>query len=256
MHDLERESTKQNLKSSYHTKGSHLFVYENQYYRWITFSDGIIQGVMERENPAKVVAPIVQAFLLFLLTPRPSTKILNLGLGTGAIERAIKELTQHTSFQLDNIISVELSEEIVNCAKTNFEFIPSTLHIGCAEKYIYDTGLQFDVILLDIIHTEQGNDFLQKKIFWKNVNKTLSSDGQIIFNFNIYCEHALLYLLKLLNIHFQSIHLIEFHDYKNIIISAHKVRDVVLTCEKIENTQILNRIVPQLSASIKKILKL
>ncbi|MBE0370546.1 polyamine aminopropyltransferase [Pseudoalteromonas aurantia] len=256
MYDLEQESTDENLKASHHEQELSLFVYENHSYRWLTFSDGLIQGIMSLANPSHIIAPVGQALLLFVLAPQPSYRVLNLGLGTAAIERALNHLANSTPFTLDTLVSVEHNAAVAHCAQAHFEFTPSTLHIGCAQQYIDETSLQFDVILLDIIHTDQKSDFLQHDKFWQKISQTLSAQGQITFNFNPYSEQGLIALLKRIKAYFKTIYIIEFHDYKNLIISAYKAHEERLTRENIEHSILINQVAPNLSSSIKKILKL
>ncbi|CAH9053110.1 hypothetical protein PSECIP111854_01105 [Pseudoalteromonas sp. CIP111854] len=253
MHDLEQDTHQQYLIDTIHTSGTSLFVYENAQYRWLTFSDNLIQGVMYLPQPEQLVTPICQALILFLLTEQPSYTVLNLGLGTAAIERSLHYIHKQQFANITDCVSVELSKNVSNCAKKHFNFKPMTLIHEDAHVYIDTTHTKFNVITIDILSTYHDNDFLLPPQFWQKITHTLLPNGQILFNFNPYSEDALIQLLKRIRPLFSAIEIIEFHNYKNIVIRAQKSSHVMLCQHKIKNNKLFAKIAPKFLQSVKNI---
>ena len=255
MHHLEKDSHADYLIDEIIAPNDTLFVYENSNYRWLTFSDNIIQGVMSLAHPEQVVSPISQALMLFLLTEQSGYSLLNLGLGTAAIERGLQYLHDKQKVTIQDCVTVELSDAVSHCAKKHFNFSTKSLHTECAQHYINTTQAQFNVIVLDIVHTQYESDFLQQASLWEKITQILLPDGQILFNFNAYSEHALIMLLKLIRPHFRTIDIIEFHDYKNIVIRAHKSSTFNLSLHNINQSNTLSTFAPNFLLNVKNIFK-
>jgi spermidine synthase len=255
MYYLEENTHSGYLIDEIQTLNDTLFIYENSEYRWLTFSDKIIQGVMYLPRTELVVSPISQALMLFLLTEQTRYDVLNLGLGTAAIERGLQFLHDKHKIILHNCVSVELSHMVSLCAKKHFKFNTNNLHTGSAQHYINTTLSQFNVIVLDIVHTHYESDFLQQTLTWEKISQILMPNGQILFNFNPYTEEGLIMLLKVIRHHFTTIDLIEFNNYKNIVICAHKTPTRNLCKHDINQSQIFTKIAPFFLQNVKNIFK-
>jgi len=255
MHHLEKDSHADYLVDEIIAPNDTLFVYENSDYRWLTFSDKIIQGVMSLTHPEQVVSPISQALMLFLLTEQSGYSLLNLGLGTAAIERGLQYLNNKQKVTIQDCVTVELSDAVSHCAKKHFNFSANSLHTECAKHYINTTHSQFNVIVLDIVHTQYENDFLQQAPLWKKITQMLVPNGQILFNFNPYSEQGLIMLLKTIRPHFSAIDIIEFHHYKNIVIRAHKSSTFNLSQHAINQSKTFTTIAPHFLHNVKNIFK-
>ena len=90
--ELEKRTDAKHCITVIDNGGTKLCVYEAEDFRWLTFGDTVIQGVMSVSRPELLLSPVSQAFLMCLLQAKPHYSILNLGLGTGAIERAFQYL--------------------------------------------------------------------------------------------------------------------------------------------------------------------
>ncbi|MEW8029331.1 MAG: methyltransferase [Candidatus Thiodiazotropha sp.] len=146
-----------------------LEIRENGDLRWIRFDEGIIQSVMLLQEPALPVLTYIQALLCSLLfVPRPGN-LLNLGLGSGSIERFV--LSQLPDIEL---VSVEIDARIIDMCRRYFH-IPSNHPVFQlpAEKYLEVNQDCFDILISDIC-TRQGA-----------ANSQLSSD------FVMHAAHAL-----------------------------------------------------------------
>ncbi|TMP40197.1 hypothetical protein CWB96_20505 [Pseudoalteromonas citrea] len=255
MHHLEKDSHADYLIDEIIAPNDTLFVYENSNYRWLTFSDNIIQGVMSLTHPEQVVSPISQALMLFLLTEQSGYSLLNLGLGTAAIERGLQYFHDKQQVTIQDCVTVELSEAVSHCAKKHFNFSANSLHTECAKHYINTTHSQFNVIVLDIVHTQYENDFLQQAPLWEKITQMLVPNGQILFNFNPYSEQGLIMLLKTIRPYFSAIDIIEFHNYKNIVIRAHTSSTFNLSQHAINQSKTFTTIAPHFLHNVKNIFK-
>jgi spermidine synthase len=125
---------------------------EYQGIRWIRIPEGTVQSVMLLEDPAYPVLDYIQAMLCSVLFVhnRPD-KLLNLGLGAGAIERFL--LTQLPDIAL---VSVEIDTRMIKIAKDYFHLPPShPVVTQSAQLYLEHNQNRFDILLSDIC-TRQG----------------------------------------------------------------------------------------------------
>jgi spermidine synthase len=124
---------------------------EHQGIRWIRIPDGTVQSVMLLQEPAFPVLGYIQAMLCSLLLAQHPCKLLNLGLGSGSIERFL--LTQLPDITL---VSVEIDTRMVEVAKRYFLIPPYHPIIEqSALSYLESNQDQFDILLSDIC-TRQG----------------------------------------------------------------------------------------------------
>ena len=220
--ELEKRTDAKHCITVIDNGGTKLCVYEAEDFRWLTFGDTVIQGVMSVSRPELLLSPVSQAFLMCLLQAKPHYSILNLGLGTGAIERAFQYLCDKQLINLSAMKSVELSPTVTECVQRFFQLPSSDIEIADALSYINTVTLQYDVILLDFCFDNADDDFLLQGDFLKQASSTLSESGELLFNYCPYSEVALVDLLKRLKRYFISVTMVEFYDLKNIVIKASK----------------------------------
>lgn len=220
--ELEQQTTSDNCIAVIEREEIVLCVYEHGDYRWLTFGDQVIQGVMSISRPELLLSPISALFMLGFMQAQASFSILNLGLGTGALERAFLHLHKQNLISVSLIHSVELSAEVAECAQRYFNLKTDDVMIADACRYLNNTKVQYDLVLLDFCFDNAQDDFMQSTAFFKQISSILNKSGRTLFNFNPYSEGALINLLKQLKQYFVSITLIEFNDLKNIVIQASK----------------------------------
>jgi spermidine synthase len=124
---------------------------EYQGIRWIRTPEGTVQSVMLLEDPAYPVLDYIQAMLCAVLFVHRPRKLLNLGLGAGAIERFL--LTQLPGLAL---VSVEIDTRMIKIAKDYFQIPPSHPIVAqSAQHYLARNQDRFDILLSDVC-TRQG----------------------------------------------------------------------------------------------------
>jgi len=106
-------------------------------------------------------------------------KALILGLGTGAVGKAIKAMNE-----LAQVDYVDCNPEVIHLASKYFHIDPEKYNIyqGDAVDYIINTKQKYDYILLDIWDDQGVPDFLGKIEFWKNLIKIINPVGVVVVN--------------------------------------------------------------------------
>jgi len=233
------------------TASGPLKVFENEQYRWFTLAGEAIQGAMDKTQPEKVIMPTIQAMLLFLLWPKGSQKVLNLGLGSAAIERALA-----TQAGIE-VTSVELESEVVLMAEQFFQFKPPAPVVhACADAFIKQSSECFDVILIDLFSQELHPAFFNSAQFWQNTAQRLTQDGQVFINLYPKDEKDLLEVLLLLKPLYQHMLMIELKDFKNIILVASQQSLSKINLENISQDSRYSRLTDNFALHLKKIFPL
>jgi spermidine synthase len=189
-------------------------IYEHQGVRWIRFPDASIQSVMLLEEPAYPLLSYVQGLLstlLFLPTP---AKVLNLGLGSGSIERFI--LSQLPELQL---VSVETDARLIELTKQHF-CIPSshTVIKMPAQDYLQSNQQSFDILLSDVYSTQGGvNSYLTSE-FIQNAVHALDQDGVFAINLLPESRAEVVEVLFRIRTVFPHIQIYDVPDMHNLIL--------------------------------------
>lgn len=199
-----------------------LSVKETLEYRWFEYGSQSVQSLMNKANPAQLISPVAESLLLFLLFKDTPLNILNLGLGGASLERALSLLPKVA------ITSVEMSPAIIDIAKTYFN-LPNTVNVVCqqAECFIQQTNKEYDVVICDLFVDENSPDFLLSSDFYMQLKHATLYHGIIMMNVCVDTEDKLLHMLVNMKKYFPYIALIDFTDYKNIIVigSSHELPD-------------------------------
>jgi hypothetical protein len=206
--------------------GSKLAVKETADYRWFECGGQGIQSLMSLHEPEKILTPVTQSLLLFLLWTNKPVNVLNLGLGGATLERA---LANQSSL---SITSVEVYPSVIDVAKRFFK-LDHNAHVVCqsAEIFIKSTENRFDIIVCDLFVDEQNPDFLFSEHFYVQLKNITQTKSVVMLNIQAETDHQLLSVLFEMKKNFPYIALIEFSDYKNIVVvcSSHEIpsRDVL-----------------------------
>jgi len=162
---------------------------ENENYRWLDIAN-TIQTVMDIHQPHKLVLPHLHGMLLSLyFNPNPQ-KVLELGLGGGAIQRFFGHYfpaTQCHSVELDKqIIDYFLQYFSGNLSLPSSTPNPLTLsseHIthGDARKVIKHHR-HADLLFIDLFSGNAPPKFINDPQFYQDCLTSLSEDGLMIIN--------------------------------------------------------------------------
>lgn len=201
-------------------------VREHKNYRWLATkqteqSPLVFQSLIKLDSSTQLVLPYTCAMTLFLLWQPPKINLLNLGMGIGSIELALQN-------QPMSITSVEQSKDIAEIAKKYFKLPNKTnLHIDSAASFLNKTTHTFDVILCDIFNSQDHSKSIFKHDFYQALKVKLNHNGVLFLNLMPKDAEQLKAILILIRRTFTHVVLIEFQDYKNIvlIISEQQIPD-------------------------------
>lgn len=261
MRQLKANTTPKHLIANSENQFGPICVYENEQYRWLTLAqtnhtDITIQGVMNLNRNEQLLIAVNQCMLLFLLKSAQPLKILNLGLGTAGIERAITHLYKNTPFinELALFESVEINPDILSIAKQYFK-LPNNhpVHLQNAEHFIQQCKTQYNVITIDIFSGDIHQGFLSSDSFWQNVFACCNAQAQILINLNPKTGQELQNLLVLLRQYFKCIALIEFNEYKNIVVMLSNQSLIHVNKDEIEHAALFKTFAPSLHSDINSI---
>lgn len=198
-------------------EGSVLAVKETDKYRWFEYGGSVVQSLMNKEDPQQILTPVSQSLLLFLLWKSKPLKILNLGLGGASLERTLATMPSLL------ITSVESSQAVIDMAQHYF-YLPKKVHVVCekAERFVQQTHAQsytkYDVILCDLFIEEKSPHFLFSRDFYLQLRGIVTAKAVVMINIQAESDEQLLMALLEIKKNFPYIALIEFDDYKNIVL--------------------------------------
>ncbi len=197
----------------YGIENEKLEIRELKHYRWFNFGDDTVQAMMNTQDPTQVLMPICQAMLLFTLWKNDTLKILNLGMGGATYERFFNNQTRV------ELTSVEQSKQVITMAKTYFN-LPKQQYVHCqsAEQFLQKNTQQFDVVLSDIFTQKKNVACINQVSFYKDIAKSLDENGIVFININPENEQNLLAILTMARQYFTDIAIIEFENYKNVVL--------------------------------------
>lgn len=136
-------------------------VSENDYYRWMAFSD-VVQSVMHKRKPCQLTLPHQIAIMLPLLFFRPS-RIIELGLGGGNLTRFL----QHLSSDI-KLTTLEYSQQVIDSFHEHFNPEQVDLDIVCADGMtwlIEQDATELDWIICDVYQSQEfGFDAIIKQL--------------------------------------------------------------------------------------------
>lgn len=151
---------------------------EHDSLRWIRFADGSIQSVMLLDEPAYPLLSYIQGLICSLLFTQQPIKLLNLGLGSGSIERFI--LSQFAEIEL---VSVEMDAKIIELTKQYFH-LPSNHRVVQmpAQHYLEVNQQSFDVLVSDIYPSQESANAYLSADFIMHAARGLNKQGVFAVN--------------------------------------------------------------------------
>lgn len=131
-------------------------VIEDPHYLWLTF-DNIIQSVMLKRKPERLLMPHQQALLIPLLFSSPKN-ILELGLGGGSFTRAITHLLPEA-----NLITAEYDSDVITLFRAHFNPTSRKYSINhqTGESLLQQQHGKYDWVVCDI-YAQHNHQFLEQ----------------------------------------------------------------------------------------------
>lgn len=197
-----------------------LSVWENQYFRWLAFSNDkgeqVIQSVMHRRKPWQLTLPHQTALLLPLLFFKPQN-VVELGLGGGNIDRFLAYVCSDISIKSIeySLTVIETFSQYFNPDNSKIEIIHSDSRDWLAQNKNNNT----DWLICDIYqHKEQDFDETIKQLEYLLAN--IDSDGCLSINLPDATDTEVNLCLTVLQQLSSEHNIVYFHipNYLNIII--------------------------------------
>ncbi|MCU7853635.1 MAG: fused MFS/spermidine synthase [Candidatus Thiodiazotropha sp. (ex Monitilora ramsayi)] len=193
-------------------------IIEHDNLRWMRFQDGSIQSVMLLQEPAYPVLDYNQALLSSLIFADNPGSLLNLGLGSGSIERFI--LSQLPEMEL---LSVEIDPNIIELAREHFR-LPATHPVtqASAEKYLTENNQKFDIIVCDIYTKTISDNPILNHGFIEDATRSLDTNGVLALNCLPNTEAEMVDMLVSIRTCFPWVMLLDVKAQKNIVVICAK----------------------------------
>lgn len=145
--------------------------------RWLLINE-TLQSVVEKSRPSRLLFPHLQHLAKVWQPLAKPKKILELGLGGGAIRNYL----QHT-YPESKLVSVEKNPDIIHCYKRFFGGDHDT-NLCCYDaEQALEQQTQYDWVILDLFSEDQAPLFLYKHLFYEKIRASLSSNGYLFINF-------------------------------------------------------------------------
>ena len=195
-------------------------VRENADLRWMMSEDGVLHGAMSLKEPCLPLVPYVRSMLIAQMLKPEATKVLNLGLGTGAIERYIGEVCPHVK-----LTTVEISQTRVEQTKRFFHLRPSSsssIVVQDASTFISRKIPEQDIIYCDLFDVRSNYNTIFSNDFVTKLWQKLSKNSLIAINYVLEDQNKLINTLVILRKIFAVTAIIDIEDHANIVILAFK----------------------------------
>ncbi|WP_019026491.1 hypothetical protein [Colwellia piezophila] len=190
-------------------------VSENNYYRWMAFSD-VVQSVMHRRKPWQLTLPHQIALMLPLLFFRP-TRIIELGLGGGNLTRFLQHLSPEVM-----LTTIEHSQCVIDSFEQYFNPEHAELDIVCADGMTWlaeRNSVELDWIICDVYQSQEfGFDAIVKQL--ETLTSCLNSQACLAINLPDISDNDINLCLTILQQLQPSHHISYFNipNYLNIVI--------------------------------------
>ncbi|MBA2650056.1 MAG: fused MFS/spermidine synthase [Legionella sp.] len=217
---------KTKLGTCIYTSPSGIKVYQNLFYRWLTFGNDTLQTVLNRFFPHQPVLYYLPALALMAISSPKRCCIL--GLGGGGL---IHMLSAYYPFS--SLIAVEIEKEVIQVAKDYF-MIDSLQNISIvnedALEFVRKATKQYDHLLIDLYNATHYPANCSTDEFFIYCAKILNPDGYIAINLANSMDQWLIF--QLVKQRFNSTVVIPIKKSANLVIIASNI-DTLAFSEKV-----------------------
>ncbi|CAI85276.1 MULTISPECIES: spermidine synthase [Pseudoalteromonas] len=162
--------------------GDHIQVRQHQQLRWLLIND-TLQSVVTQQQPSNLLLPHLQCLAQHWHTLSTPKKVLELGLGGGAIRNYLLHQYPHAK-----ITSAEINADIISCYKKFFttQQVPNnnTQRLLCEDaQQVLARARNIDWIILDLFSQIDAPRFLFAPAFYQKIHAALNNNGTLFINF-------------------------------------------------------------------------
>lgn len=219
-------------------KGQSLEIFDNYFFRWLTFGNTTIQTLIYKRNPAQFGLRYIQA-LTIPITLNPKRCCL-LGLGGGGV------LHHLAPFKIRIPITVvESNREVINCAKQFFMLArcPQVdIKHQDATFFMAHNQDPFDHIMIDLFERDHFPKQCFQKNFFELAQKNLTSAGILAINLtNINAQYPIFEWLR--DLFEASTLALPISGSANMILLAGKKKPLMAMIDMLKERQQLKRFI-------------
>ncbi len=198
--------------------GCEIFEYDSL--RWICTPDGAVQSMLFTEDHSYPVLHYIKALLCSLVFVDQPGKILNLGLGSGAIERYLE--SHHPGIA---VTSVEAEVDMITLSKECF-YLDSDRQVRneSAESFLQSNQQLFDLAICDIDCPPGQPNPIETNRFLQNLANALLPQGVVAINFLAESETHIVNMLVRLRRIFEQVTLLDVSRQQNIVFYCSNTR--------------------------------
>jgi spermidine synthase len=205
-------------------------VFDNYFFRWLTFGNDTIQTLIYKSHPEKFGLSYITMLTLVAQTYPGSCCLLGLG-GGGALQ-VLKD---------QNITVVELNNEVLKLAKQYF-YLDKLMNVDIihqdAEIFVHKYKGNFRHILIDLFSTEHFPTNCFKQEFFLNCKNLLEGNG--FLSVNIANSNERKPIFNWISHLFESTLVIPIKGCSNMIVIAGKKFDISELMEKLNSLKLGN----------------
>lgn len=196
--------------------GQLIEVRQYEHYRWLQIGGDSLQGLIDMDSPNQLLFPNMSALMLTLLVCPEPQRLLNLGFGSGSVERFLNANVSDLA-----ITSVEPNPHVVKLAKTFF-FIEDDVAVinTSAEVFLSKAESTYDIIFCDIFNNDTHPACLYDEQFYADLHRCLNKEGMVAMNLLPESEEDILDILLQMKHYFSQIALLEVPNHFNAILYA------------------------------------
>ncbi|MBU1192467.1 MAG: hypothetical protein KKA36_09780 [Gammaproteobacteria bacterium] len=193
-----------------------LTVHEHDGYRWLCSGDAAIQSVMRLDAPEKLLLPNHLAMLMGLPVSTSPAPVLNLGTGTGAIERFL-----NSRLPALELVSVDSNPSMIELARDYF-YLPRDwpVQLQTAADYLQHSQQTFGLILADLFAGDNHAPCLFDADFYRLVAQHLTESGVLSLNLCPRTEDEIVSILVVLRQSLPWVMLVKVPDHGNMVLLA------------------------------------
>ncbi len=193
---------------------SPLQVLQHNSIRWMQSDTEYLQAAIDTDNPATPVIAYVQAMMMSLAMGNVPRRLLNLGVGGGAVERFIAEHVRDCKTE-----SVELNGDILQAARTYFGLPEgATMYEVDAFAFILQCTERYDFICVDLFGSANCQTQLMDETLWKALCERVDISGCLVMNLLLTEQSQLIQVVTLIRQFFSHVVIFHIEDFQNVVI--------------------------------------
>lgn len=189
-------------------------LYEAAGWRWLCRPPGAIQSVLDLGDPGALVLPNHRAMMLASLLPARIHRVLDLGLGGGAISRHL-----HARYPEAALEAVEHSAQMLALCRGQFALPDAVqVHLCDAMGFLVANSTRFSLITCDLFEGLAASGALLDPEFYAQLRRAMTDDGALAINTLPRSADEARAVLMAARHSFEGVAILQFEDLGNLVL--------------------------------------